>query len=121
LEAIVHPRVRTLLKVACEQAPGAYAIAAIPLLTEGGGKRAYPWLDRILAIDVPREVQLHRLMQRDGIDAALAEKMLAAQASREQRLAIADDVIVNDGPLEALDAQVAALDARYRDLAQRKG
>ncbi len=117
LEAIVHPRVRAMLKAACEQARSPYAIAAIPLLTEGGGRRAYPWLDRILVIDVPREAQLQRLMQRDGIDAALAEKMLAAQATRGQRLAIADDVIVNDGPLDALDAQVAVLDARYRALA----
>lgn len=118
LEAIIHPRVRAMLKSACEQAPGPYAIAAIPLLAEGGGRRAYPWLDRILTIDVPRELQFARLMQRDGIDAALAEKMLATQATRGQRLAIADDVIVNDGPLEALDPQVAMLDARYRALAR---
>jgi dephospho-CoA kinase len=118
LEAIIHPLVRAMLKSACEQAPGPYAIAAIPLLAEGGGRRAYPWLGRILTIDVPRELQFARLMQRDGIDAALAEKMLATQATRGQRLAIADDVIVNDGPLEALDAQVAALDARYRALAR---
>lgn len=118
LEAIVHPRVRTMLRTACEQAPGPYAIAAIPLLAEGGGRRAYPWLDRIATIDVPREVQLARLVQRDGIDAALAEKMMATQATRGQRLAIADDVIVNDGPLEALDAQVALLDTKYRALAR---
>lgn len=118
LEAIVHPRVRERLKAACEQAPGPYAIAAIPLLTEGGGRSAYPWLDRILTIDVPREVQFARLMRRDGIDAALAEKMLATQATRGQRLAIADDVIGNEGPLEALEAQVVVLDARYRALAQ---
>ncbi|TWI02894.1 dephospho-CoA kinase [Luteimonas cucumeris] len=119
LEAIVHPRVRRLLQAACEAAPGPYAIAAIPLLAEGGGRDAYPWLHRILAIDVPREVQFARLMRRDGIDAALAEKMLSAQATRGQRLAIADDVIVNDGPISALDTQVAALDARYRVLARR--
>lgn len=117
LEAIVHPRVRAMLKSACERASGPYAIAAIPLLAEGGGRRAYPWLDRILTIDVPRELQFARLMQRDGIDAGLAEKMLATQATRGQRLAIADDVIVNDGPLEALDPRVAMLDARYRSLA----
>jgi len=118
LEAIVHPRVRTMLRTACENALGPYAVAAIPLLAEGGGRRAYPWLDRILAIDVPRELQLARLVRRDGIDDALAEKMLATQATRGQRLAIADDVIVNEGSLDALDAQVAALDARYRELAQ---
>ena len=56
-------------------------------------------------------------MARDGIDAALAERMLSAQADRRQRLAIADDVIVNDGPPERLAAHVDALDARYRALA----
>lgn len=117
LEAIVHPRVRKALRAACEAAPGPYAVAAIPLLAEGGGRGAYPWLDRILVIDVPRETQIERLVSRDGIDAALAERMLAAQATREDRLAIADDVVVNDATLDALAAAVAALDARYRRLA----
>jgi len=117
LEAIVHPHVRTQLRRECAAAPGQYAIAAIPLLVEGGARAAYAWLDRILVVDAPREAQLTRLIQRDGINHALAERMLAAQADRRQRLAIADDVIVNDGSLLQLDAHVAALDARYRALA----
>lgn len=117
LEAIVHPLVRAMLRAQCEAAPGAYAIAAIPLLAEGGGRDAYPWLDRCLVVDVPVAVQQARVMQRDGIDAQLAQRMIAAQASREARLAIADDVIVNDGPVDALQAQVEALDRRYRALA----
>src|SRR5690554_1278888 len=117
LEAIVHPRVRTWLREACEAAEGPYAIAAIPLLAEGGGREAYPWLHRILVVDVPQQVQLERLLARDGIDVALAERMIAVQATRQQRLAIADDVIVNDGPLEALDTHVTALHHRYRALA----
>lgn len=117
LEAIVHPRVRAMLEAQCRAAVSPYAIAAIPLLTEGGGRTAYPWLSRILVVDVPEAVQLERLQRRDGIDAALAANMLAAQANRRERLAIADDVIANDGPLDALDAQVAALDRKYRNLA----
>ncbi|HZW18971.1 MAG TPA: dephospho-CoA kinase [Luteimonas sp.] len=117
LEAIIHPRVRAALRAACAAAQGAYAIAAIPLLAEGGGRTAYPWLDRILVVDVPAAVQHARLLLRDGIDGALADRMIAAQASRLERLAIADDVIVNDGPLEALEGHVAALDGRYRGLA----
>ncbi|KRA76736.1 dephospho-CoA kinase [Lysobacter sp. Root667] len=117
LEAIVHPRVRALLRAQCEAAPGAYAIAAIPLLTEGGGREAYPWLQRILLVDVPVEVQRARVMARDRVEAELAERMIAAQATRAERLAIADDVIVNDGPLDALERQIAALDRRYRALA----
>ena len=117
LESIIHPRVRAQLQHECEAAPGPYAIAAIPLLAEGGGRAAYPWLQRILVVDVAVDVQRARLMQRDGIDATLAERMINAQASRAQRLAIADDVIVNAGGLELLDEQVAALDRRYRALA----
>lgn len=117
LEAIIHPRVRTAMEAACRSATGAYAIASIPLLAEGGGRAAYPWLDRILVVDVPEATQLARLLRRDGIDEALAKTMIGAQATRQQRLAIADDVLVNDGPLEALDAQVGALDRLYRGLA----
>ena len=118
LEAIVHPRVRETLMRQCAQAPGAYAIAAIPLLTEVGGRIAYPWLQRFLVVDVPVETQRARLIQRDGIDAALADRMIAAQASRGQRLGIADDVIVNSGSLDDLQRHVAALDLRYRRLAE---
>ena len=117
LEAIVHPRVRALLEAGCASVTGDYVIAAIPLLAEGGGREHYPWLDRILVVDVSPGIQLTRLLQRDGIDPALAQRMVAAQASRERRLAIADDVIVNNGSLEALATHVEALDKRYRTLA----
>lgn len=119
LEAIVHPRVRAALHADCVAAPGVYAVAAIPLLAEGGGREAYPWLDRILVVDVPVEVQLERLLRRDGIDRALAGHMVAAQATREQRLAIADDILANTGALSALPPHVAALDAQYRALARQ--
>jgi dephospho-CoA kinase len=119
LEAITHPAIRQLLRETCEQAEGPYAIAAIPLLTEAGGRQQYPWLDRILVVDVPVAVQHARLMQRDGIDTALADRMIAAQASREARLALADDVVVNDGHPDHLQAHVERLDRAYRALAAR--
>ena len=118
LEAILHPRIRIAMREDAERAGGPYVIVAIPLLAEGGGRAAYPWLDRILVVDVPRDLQRARVMQRDDIDATLADRMIAAQASREARLAIADDVIVNDGELAHLDAEVDALDAHYRALAR---
>ena len=117
LEAIVHPRVRNALQALAAGAGGPYVLVAIPLLAEGGGRAAYPWLDRILVVDTPPDVQHARLVQRDSVDAALATRMLAAQADRRARLAIADDVLVNSGPLDALHAHVAALDAQYRALA----
>ncbi|ROU07495.1 dephospho-CoA kinase [Lysobacter enzymogenes] len=120
LEAIVHPRVRAMLQAQCTRAPGAYAIAAIPLLAEGG-REAYPWLERVLVVDVPVAVQQARVMQRDRIDAELAARMIAAQATREARLAIADDILVNDGSLDALQVQVEALDRRYRAMAAAAG
>lgn len=116
LEAIVHPRVRALLRDTCRSVEGVYAIAAIPLLVESG-RDAYPWLARVLVVDAPRAVQRMRLLARDGIDEALADRMLAAQATRAARLAIADDVIVNDGDPDVLEAHVAVFDRRYRALA----
>jgi dephospho-CoA kinase len=117
LEGIIHPHVRELLHATCARAGSPYAIAAVPLLAEGGGRRAYPWLRRILVVDVPEAVQLQRLLQRDGIDELLARRMIEVQATRRQRLAIADDVLANEGALEALDEGVAALDRLYRNLA----
>ena len=105
------------MKDQCLAADSPYAIAAIPLLAEGGGRIAYPWLDRILVVDAPPALQKSRLMQRDGIDAALAERMIAAQASRTQRLALADDLVVNDESLALLQEAAEELDARYRALA----
>jgi dephospho-CoA kinase len=117
LEAIVHPRVRAALQAECAAAPGPYAVAAIPLLAEAGGRDAYPWLDRILVVDAPVEAQRARLLARDGIDAALADRMIAAQATRARRLALADDVLANTGTLADLAGHVAALDRVYRLLA----
>jgi len=117
LEAILHPAIRTRLQAICVAAPSPYAIAMVPLLAEGGGRSAYPWLHRILVVDAPEEVQRARLMQRDGIDAALADRMMAAQATRAERLAIADDIVVNDGDLAHLVRAADALHARYLALA----
>ena len=119
LEAIIHPRVRHTLREACEAAAGPYAIAAIPLFAEAGREAYSPWVDRVLVVDVPVETQLGRLLRRDGIDETLAWRMIRAQATREQRLALAEDVIVNDGPLERLDGLVAGLHQRYLALARR--
>jgi dephospho-CoA kinase len=120
LEAITHPRIRAGLEAACREAGGDYAIAAIPLLAETGvaPAQAWPWLRRILVVDTPAALQRSRLIARDGIDAALAERMIAVQATRAQRLALASDVIVNDAGLAELAAPVRRLDARYRALAK---
>ena len=117
LEAVLHPRIREALREACAAAPGAYAVAVIPLLAEGGGRKAYPWLSRILVVDASSEAQTQRLLRRDGGSAEQAGRAIAAQVTREARLAIADDVIENSGGIDALAPQVQALDALYRRLA----
>lgn len=117
LEAILHPRVRATLRERAQRSAGPYVLLAIPLLAESDG---YDWIDRVLVVDVPRETQRERLIARDGITPQLAEAMLDAQASRERRLSIADDVIGNDGALSDLDAQVADLHGRYRSAAEKR-
>jgi dephospho-CoA kinase len=118
LEQIIHPRVRAWLRRRVGMDRGAYCILAIPLLVEN--RDQYDWVDRVLLVDAPEAARTQRLMTRDGVSRKHAGQMLAAQSTRAQRLAIADDVIVNDGEETALDAQVAALHARYLQLATAK-
>jgi dephospho-CoA kinase len=116
LEAIMHPAIRAELSRRTEVAGGAYQIHVIPLLVETGRARDY---DRVLVVDCPENLQIARLMERDDIDETLANQMLNAQATREQRLACADDVIVNTGTLDDLDAFVETLHKNYSLLADR--
>ncbi|MEI8299450.1 MAG: dephospho-CoA kinase [Pseudomonadota bacterium] len=114
LEAILHPAIRELTQARIEATNAPYVIIAIPLLAEGGRQGR---VDRVLVVDCPLELQRQRLLARDGETAAGADAILAAQASRAQRLAIADEVIDNTGTLEALGPAVAALHRRYLSLA----
>ncbi len=115
LEAITHPAIRAEMDRRSSTAGGEYQILAIPLLVEGGGRGR---VDRLLVVDCPIEVQLRRLQARDGSSEVEARAILAAQASRETRLAAADDVILNDGDLAQLGARVHALHERYRKAAR---
>ncbi len=92
-----------------------YCLVVIPLLAESGH---FDWLDRVLVVDVPEAMQIERLLARDDVDEDQARASLAAQASREARLRIADDVIDNRGPIEALDARVEALHQKYLALSR---
>jgi dephospho-CoA kinase len=115
LEAILHPRIRAELIGQVRTCRSDYCVLAIPLFVEC--RADYAWVERVLCTDAPRAVQLERLLHRHGIDAATAQGMLDAQVSRAERLALADDVIDNTGPLSALDAAVARLHQRYLQLA----
>jgi dephospho-CoA kinase len=114
IEALLHPAILSELERQARQSPGPYQVFVIPLLVEN---RLEKMVDRVLVVDCPEEEQLRRLMARDGESRESARQMLAAQATREQRLAYADDVVDNGGPAAGLAAQVAALDLKYRGLA----
>lgn len=114
LEAITHARIEALARERLAGARGPYAILVVPLLLEKGWQRL---VDRVLVVDAPVAAQRQRLMQRDGIDTAGADAILARQAGRAERLAAADDVLDNSGDREALAAAVGRLDERYRALA----
>lgn len=118
LEAIVHPAVREWLRERVQADHGPYCMLAIPLLAETWPQ--YDWVDRVLVVDAPDALRKERLMRRDGIDAELAQRMLASQVARERRLQLADDVIDNGGTPGQLDAAVRALHARYLALAGEK-
>ena len=117
LEAILHPLIRDEIRARRDQVQGPYCILDVPLLIESPALRSLA--DRVLVIDVPVELQVARLMQRDDMTAAQCEAMLAAQATRERRLEGADDVVDNAGDMTALQRQLESMHARYLHLAGR--
>lgn len=114
LEGMLHPLIHADLQAWLQAQTTPYAMLMLPLLKAGGFATL---ADRILVVDAPVAQQISRLMARDDIDQKLAQSMVDAQDSRETRLAMADDVIRNDGNRAALHAQVAELHARYLELA----
>jgi dephospho-CoA kinase len=115
LESILHPCIRAeaLSRIAAADAP--YVVLVVPLLVETGAYR--DTAARVLVVDCPEALQVERVVRRSGLAADAARKIMAAQAPRSERLAQADDVLVNDGDLAALDAAVEGLHRRYLALA----
>lgn len=116
VEGILHPAILAELERQSRAAGGPYQLLVVPLLVEGHREGL---VDRVLVVDCPPELQIGRLMRRDGETRESAQAMLGAQASRAERLAAADDVIRNDGEAGALAVQVAELDRRYREMAAK--
>jgi len=110
LETILHPLIRAEMDRRGTAAVGPYVVMAIPLLVEGGSRDS---VDRILVVDVDEAVQLERLLARDGSTPEEARAILAAQASRTDRLTAADDVLVNSGTIPELRQAVDRLHERY--------
>jgi dephospho-CoA kinase len=117
LEAILHPRIRDATAAAAAIATGDYVIFVVPLLIESGTWRER--VTRVLAIDCPEELQVARVMARSGLTEAQVRAIMAAQVTREQRRAAADDIILNDDGLDALRPQVEILHAMYLSQSKR--
>ena len=113
LESILHPRIQTAVKEQLAKMNNSYVIIVIPLLVE---KEKWPIINRVLVVDCDPQLQLTRSMKRDAATAQQIKNIMATQASRQQRLEIADDIIYNDH--EDLKKQVKELDAKYRQLVQ---
>jgi dephospho-CoA kinase len=110
LEAILHPLIRADMEAKAATAVGPYVVMAIPLLVEAQDKAR---VNRLLVVDAGEALQLERLMQRDGGSSEQACAILAAQAGRERRLAVADDVLHNSGSVADLRQGVDELHRRY--------
>ena len=115
LESALHPLIRAEAADEMRRWHGAYGIVVVPLLLEHDGIRSI--VDRILVVDCPEDEQVRRVVARSALTAEEVRAIMAAQLGRAQRLAAADDVIDNSGPVAAIAPQVRALDQRYRELA----
>lgn len=116
LQDILHPLIRASAATQLQQASGPYAILVVPLLAESAHFQAL--CQRIAVVDCSEEIQITRVMQRSGLTRDQVQAIMAAQASRTERLALADDVIDNSGQPEQLDSQVTHLHEYYFQLAQ---
>jgi dephospho-CoA kinase len=116
LDAILHPLIRAAMEARAAATVGPYLVVVIPLLVEGG--RTHDRVDRVLVVDVDEDIQLQRVQARDGSSAQQARAILASQASRDARLAVADDVLLNSGSVADLRQSVDHLHESYLRLAQ---
>ena len=117
LEAVLHPLIRAEAERAMRGWRGAYGIVVVPLLIERAGLRSI--IDRVLVVDCSEDDQIRRVVARSGLGPDEVRAIMATQASRAERLAAAEDVVDNSGPLTGIGPQVRALDRRYRAIAAR--
>ncbi|WP_058535062.1 dephospho-CoA kinase [Legionella saoudiensis] len=110
LEQLLHPLIRQKIKEQVHLSTSPYCIVEIPLLID---KKAYPYINRVLLIQAPKQVQIERLMQRDNCTQEQALSILAAQPDANLRLKNADDIIINDAGTEKLKSEIIALHHKY--------
>jgi dephospho-CoA kinase len=113
LERIVHPEVRKEMNVQISRVSASYCLLSVPLIAESTNKSMF---DRILVVDCDEKIQMERVISRDKLANATVVAIMNTQASRKDRLAIADDIIVNNGPTSQLNDQVQSLHETYQAL-----
>ena len=111
LEAILHPLIREKTELAARESNGIYTIFVVPLLVESGSWKQS--VSRVLVVDCSEQIQVHRVMSRNGMTREQVRSIMLTQASREQRLNVADDVILNEGPLDEIKVNVRRLHDKY--------
>lgn len=116
LNALLHPLIQQETQRQMQQATSPYVLWVVPLLVEN---QLWKKADRVLVVDVSEETQLQRTIQRDNVSEAHARQILAAQVTRKQRLAVADDVIDNNGAPDAIALDVARLHDSYLKLSRQ--
>ncbi|UGQ47227.1 dephospho-CoA kinase [Massilia endophytica] len=116
LEAILHPMIRDAVLAEAVIATGAYVIFDVPLLVESGTWKSR--VSRVLVVDCPEELQVSRVMARNGLSEEQVKAIMAAQAPRAVRLAAADDIVLNDGQIAGLEPQIDRLHEFYLAFSQ---
>ena len=116
LEAILHPDIRRRMREAAEKTDTPYCVFSIPLLIETGRTKDF---DRVLVVEAPASMRRERTARRSNLDRKQIDAIIAAQASDEERRQAADDLIVNDGSLDALGAKINVLNQQYLELASQ--
>ena len=118
LEAILHPMIREKSREQCQKKTASpYVMLVVPLLVESGTYRES--MNRILLVDCNESLQIERVMQRSALSASQVKAIMDTQATRAERLAVADDVILNDKDVSSLDSRVRALHQQYLALAKQ--
>jgi dephospho-CoA kinase len=118
LETILHPLIRESVHLRVAQARGPYVVIVVPLLLETGAYRDIT--DRVLVVDCSEELQISRTMSRSGLAEAEVRAIMSTQVPRSARLAAADDILRNDGDLDALHDEAETLHRRYLELARAR-
>lgn len=113
LEKLLHPEIKRLLLERLKMFSDTYAIVVVPLLLENDN---YNFIDRVLVVDCSESLQLNRAIARDQSSSEEIKKIIDSQMPRAKRLALADDIIVNEGPVESLKEKVLVLHEKYQQL-----